>query len=252
MLRAVIFDMDATLVDWSGFNADWPTLVEQRMSPVSIYLQSRGLEAPLAGQIAQTYVSHARSAWDAVDGPEWHAPREAEILHAALAQLGVDVKQLDPYELISQYAFDLLPGVRAYPDSIEVLRRLRAAGLRCGLLTNAGFPMWMRDRELKALGMLEYLDERLTAADVGRTKPHPAPFEALLSRLDVAPHEAVFVGDNPRDDVAGAQSVGIRAVWVQRSGELPADVRPNAIIQNLAELLLVLDRWFPGWQERAQ
>jgi len=149
-----------------------------------------------------------------------------------------------------------VPGVQPFADTIPLLESLRSAGLRTGLLTNAAQPMWMRDRELEKLGLLRYFDVRLTAGDVGRVKPHPAPFEALLSSLGVSANQAVFVGDRPQDDVAGAHAVGMRAVWVRRgtahNGVLREGIRPNAVIDRLGDLLNVLDIWYPGWRERGQ
>jgi FMN phosphatase YigB (HAD superfamily) len=84
---------------------------------------------------------------------------------------------------------------------------------------------------------------------VGHLKPHVRPFAAILERLEVEPEEAIFVGDRVYDDVVGAQSAGIRAVWIRRDPAATADsVRPNAIIDSLTALLPTLDMWFPGWR----
>ena len=66
---------------------------------------------------------------------------------------------------------------------------------------------------------------------------------ALRLALGATPAETVFVGDSPREDILGAQRVGMRAVWV-RSREFPlGDVQPDGIIEALPELLPILDRW---------
>jgi FMN phosphatase YigB (HAD superfamily) len=149
-----------------------------------------------------------------------------------------------------------MPGVRVFQDTLGVLHALRAEGLQIGLLTNSDLPMWMRDGELRDLGLLDSIDVRLTAGDVGRLKPHFAPFRAVLDGLGVTPDEAVFVGDRLQDDVAGAQATGMRAVWVRRASSMwvtQSDSfggpRPNATIDRLAQLLTTLDRWFPGWRK---
>jgi len=74
-------------------------------------------------------------------------------------------------------------------------------------------------------------------------KPHPEAFRALLRQLDVAPDEAVFVGDRPRDDVFGAQSAGLRAVLLSGRAVDGYDVTPDAVVPELAGLLDVLDAW---------
>ena len=121
---------------------------------------------------------------------------------------------------------------------------------KTGLLTNAAMPMWMRDSELKALGILDLLDVRLTAGDIGKFKPHPEPFKVVLDRLKVLPEESVFVGDRVQDDVVGAQAAGMKAIWVQRgtNGSEIATIRPNATVNSLGEILKTFDQWFPGWR----
>ena len=64
----------------------------------------------------------------------------------------------------------------------------------------------------------------------------------------IAPEDAVFVGDRPWDDIAGAKGVGMRAVLLPHS-EIPAHqegpVRgePDAVVTRLADLLPLVDAW---------
>jgi putative hydrolase of the HAD superfamily len=139
---------------------------------------------------------------------------------------------------------------------MEVVTTLRDQGIKMGLITNADLPMWMRDIELEKLGLLGFIEVRLTAGDVGHLKPHPQPFRRALDLMGVTPDESVFVGDRIQDDVAGAQGIGMRAVWVRRNVTLWPDVsngrpvsKPNATITQLRELLATLDLWFPGWRK---
>jgi putative hydrolase of the HAD superfamily len=55
----------------------------------------------------------------------------------------------------------------------------------------------------------------------GKTKPHEAIFRRMLELLEVAPDEAVMVGDSVEDDVDGAHAVGMRAVLLDRDGRHP-------------------------------
>jgi putative hydrolase of the HAD superfamily len=56
----------------------------------------------------------------------------------------------------------------------------------------------------------------VSSADHGYMKPHPSIYLSALADLDVAPHDAVMVGDSLRHDVEGALNVGMRAVWLHR------------------------------------
>jgi len=71
-------------------------------------------------------------------------------------------------------------------------------------------------------------------------KPDPAPFRLCLQELNIKPSEAVYVGDDYRIDVCGAQDAGLHAVWLKHhcvSRSWP-DVRTaTPIISDLEELL---------------
>jgi putative hydrolase of the HAD superfamily len=82
----------------------------------------------------------------------------------------------------------------------------------------------------------------LTAAEVGAAKPDPAMFHAALALAAVGPEQALHVGDDPVRDIAAAQAIGIRAVWVNRGGATwPDDLAPpDAEIRDLDGLLGLL------------
>jgi HAD superfamily hydrolase (TIGR01509 family) len=251
MLRAVVFDMDDTLIDWSERGGNWAELHKKHLRPMHDHLRSMGHAVPNLEEFARLYRDQTVLAWQQAAPPEWDSPRQIEIIGKMLEAINIEVKAVDLERLQRLFDWQAVPGVRVFKDAVYVLRTLREAGLRTGLVTNAAFPMWMRDTELRSLGLLEYLDVRLTAADVGKLKPHPHPFKEALRRLGVEPGEAIFVGDRLHDDVLGAQGVGMRAVWVRRgTAQSNGSVRPNATIDTLSDLLKILDMWFPGWRKQ--
>ncbi|HEC21670.1 MAG TPA: HAD family hydrolase [Chloroflexi bacterium] len=248
MLRAVIFDMDDTLIDWSQREGGWP--IQKHLQPIYEYLLAAGYVLPPLDWVAGIYHQQAQAAWARAVPPDWDAPRQIDILRETLIALELDIQALDIEYLQRLFAWDVVPGVRVFEDAETVLRTIRAAGLRTGLLTNTSLPIWMRDAELRAFGLLEYLEVRITAGDVGKIKPHPRPFHFVAERLGVQPEEAVYVGDRLYDDVVGALAAGMRAVWVRRSRyEGEGEIRPHATIDSLTDLLRVLDEWHPGWRE---
>ena len=103
-----------------------------------------------------------------------------------------------------------------YDDALPVLDFLRERQILIGLLSNSARNL---DEFVVHHGLLA--DAVLTSHVHGKTKPHDSIFRALLAQLDVAPEEAVMVGDTVEDDVEGALAVGMRAVLLDREGRYP-------------------------------
>jgi putative hydrolase of the HAD superfamily len=84
-------------------------------------------------------------------------------------------------------------------------------------------------RDLDEMGVLERLDFTVFSSEVGKRKPHPDIFRRALEALEVAPEEALFVGDRLYEDVRGAGEVGMstaQAVWF-RADEHPDGREPD-------------------------
>ncbi len=124
-----------------------------------------------------------------------------------------------------------------YADVLPVLPLLQGM-LRLGVITNG-------NADLEVIGMDHHFEYALSSSQFGRAKPDPGIFHAACAAMGVAPEEAVYVGDDLRLDVQGAQAAGLRAVWMNRHGSsahLAAGVTPDAICATFDELL----HWIRG------
>lgn len=95
--------------------------------------------------------------------------------------------------------------------------------------------------DLQAIGLASHFKFSLAAHEFGCAKPDPRIFQAALERLQLPAHEVMYVGDDLRLDVAGAQAVGMRAAWMNRYKmqlhETPhAQVKPDLIVHDLHQL----------------
>jgi putative hydrolase of the HAD superfamily len=251
MFKAIIFDMDDTLIDWSQRSEDWREYERRHLAQVFDYVarEVHPVDAPEAFYEATR--SLAREAW-LESSRELRAPNLGVVMAKALEQIGVPADRIDVDACLRAFDWQPMGGAAAYPDAAEILPMLREHGIQIGLITNAFQPMWMRDHELETAGLLAHFAPcRLSSADVGYLKPHPAIFEAVLHCLGVRADEAVFVGDSPETDIVGAQSVGIRAVL--RVGKrtppmISGPIIPDGAVNDLYELLPILDGWYPGWR----
>ncbi len=125
---------------------------------------------------------------------------------------------------------------RAYDDVAPALGRLRAAGLRTGVVSN-----WDRRLPglLEGLGLAGLLDTILTSAEVGLHKPDPRIFELACQRLGTVPARSAHVGDHYYADYIGATALGMRAVMIDRHGAGCAapSVHPIETLYELDRLL---------------
>ena len=99
---------------------------------------------------------------------------------------------------------------KSYSD--DLLRTVRNAGYALGLVSNT--EALLTDYDLEILGLHDHFDAVVLSSRVGFKKPDRGIFDLALRRLGVAASECVFVGDNPVDDIAGAQGAGMDALYL--------------------------------------
>lgn len=253
MLKAILFDLDDTMLDWSGFSGEWRQHEEQRLRGVHNYLQERLFKTPNFETLVETYMINTREGWAAARS-NLRAPNMVHIIRQTLEQLGVLDDGFDMNQCLEHYGWGPIPGVSVFPDVPPMLKQFSDLGIRLGIVTNASQPMWMRDREIEQYDLLRYFPScRFSAADAGYLKPHPSIFKQAMDCLGTSPEETIFVGDNPVADIAGAQAAGMRAVLRVKNPPPPLIsglIVPDRAINTFYELTDVLDDWFPGWNRR--
>jgi len=129
---------------------------------------------------------------------------------------------------------------RLDPQAIPLLEALRGRGIKTAIVSNTpwGSPASAWRAELSRHGLLDKVDATVFCMDVGWRKPHRAPFDRALSLLDVAPADALFVGDDHRWDIVGAQNAGLRPVLLE--SVVPKPRRDHLTIPNLAGIIALL------------
>jgi HAD superfamily hydrolase (TIGR01509 family) len=130
-------------------------------------------------------------------------------------------------------------------NAAAVLARFTAQGRGLGLVSNTFWAPAMHDADLARFGLLQYLPVRVYSCVFGMVKPHPSIYRHALDKLDVAPAEAVFVGDQLLVDVAGPQKIGMRAVLIESPfrEESDPEIIPDAVIKTIDQLPTLLDTW---------
>jgi putative hydrolase of the HAD superfamily len=188
LLRAVIFDLWETLIDWDRQAA------AQMLVDVSALVGDDGFA----------------ERWDR-DKTRYTAP-----IRDVLLTIGAPPESLD--EICAVRLEYVRRSLRPRPGVVETLRALRERGQLVGLITvcTQDVETLWEDSQLAGLFDAEIFSSRL-----GVAKPDPRIYLACCEELGVAPHETVFVGDGANDELAGARRVGMEAILIHRRGEGP-------------------------------
>ncbi len=101
----------------------------------------------------------------------------------------------------------------AIPDAVETVRELKDAGYRIGVVSNAEGRV---EQDLEGAGFRGLLETVVDSHRVGVEKPNPKIFAIALERMGVGPENAIYVGDVPAVDVAGARAADLTPVLVDR------------------------------------
>lgn len=115
------------------------------------------------------------------------------------------------YRRAYREAWTLCEGVQ---DTLQVLR---SSGYRLAVLSN--YVAEVQREKLEHFGLTGYFDGLFFIEDIPAPKPDPRAFLTICERLNVLPEEAVMVGDSLTNDVKGALSAGLRAIWFNRHSE---------------------------------
>ena len=244
MIRAVIFDMGQTLVrSRRPGDGSWRDMETPGIRGIYRYIVEQG--HPIAShedEFVEVMFSRLAEGWQQATGGQINL-RALEWIAAGAADHALTLDEAALREAVRRYALPMREGLSAMPGAVETLAALHEQGYPTGLISNTMWPAELHVEDLAELGLLRYFQHPIFSGELGLWKPNPLIFQHALDALGVTPEEAVFVGDSPREDILGAHGVGMRAIWM-RSTEFPlGDVRPDAIIETLAELLPIIERW---------
>ena len=128
---------------------------------------------------------------------------------------------------------------KTYPETREVLDRID--GLRRGVVSNADDDFL---KDILSRNGLRF-DVVVTSEAARAYKPRPRSFELALEALDAEPSQVIHVGDSLTADIGGAKRIGIRTIWVNRTGVRrgPGDPRPDFEVSSLREVPEILDHF---------
>lgn len=223
MIKAVIFDLDNTLVDFMAMK-------RQAIDAAIRAMQDAGLKLPadeIRARIEEIYKLKGIEFQNVFD----------QLLYDEFSK--IDYKILSSGVIAYRRAREaaLVP----YPHVYMTLMELMRMQMRLGVVSDApAREAWLR---LCYLNFHHMFDTVVTFDDTGERKPAPGPFRKVLEKLGVKPTESLMIGDWAERDVVGAKQVGMKTVFA-RYGDTFGTVHSNADydINDISELIGIVRR----------
>ena len=214
-LRAVLFDMDGTLLDTA------PDMV----GALNALRREADLE-PLLYEAVRPTVSHGA----------------ARVVKSGFPDATAEGAAALQKRFLEIYRGALSRGTRLFPGMAEVLDSLAARRLKAGIVTNK--PAWLTDPLLEQLGLRARFDCVVSGDTLAERKPHPLPLLHAAQLAGAGPGECIYVGDAERD-VQAAHAAGMPALVANygylQAGEDTAAWGADGYLERALDLLDWLD-----------
>lgn len=196
MIKAVVFDLDNTLMDF-------------------MKMKRRSIEEAIPAMIDAGLGVTKEEANKVIDDIYQEKGIEYQQVFDLFLQR-VNNNQID-YKILSAgivaYRRAREAALIPYPHVYSTLNKLLKLGISMGILSDApAKEAWLR---LAYLNFHHIADAVVTFEDTGERKPHKAPFLAVLKKLEVRPEEALMVGDWAERDIVGAKNVGMKTAFAR-------------------------------------
>ena len=195
MIKAVLFDLDNTLIDF---------LKMKRHSC------SAAIDAMIGAGLNIEYEKAIKALFELYDK---YGLEEKTIFQKLLKKL---IGKID-YKILASgivaYRRVRSGFLEPYPNVDYVLLKLKAKSIKLGIVTDAPkLKAWVR---LASIKLSNYFYAVVTFEDTKQLKPSKLPFKAALKQLNLRPEECLMVGDWPERDIKGAKAIGMKTCFAR-------------------------------------
>ena len=222
MIKAVIFDLDNTLLDFIKMK-------REAVMNALLSMNEAGLEIDIEDSYKKVMSIYESEGWE-------HQQVFDKFLNDQIGY--VDNKYLAA--AIVAYRRGKEANLKAYPNVHRTLNHLMKSGIRLAIVSDApSREAWMR---IYYLNLHHMFDVVITFDDSKERKPSPKPFNLVLEKLDLNKEEVVMIGDWPERDVVGANSLGIKTIFARYGDTFGVkDSGANWDIDDISELIDIVE-----------
>jgi putative hydrolase of the HAD superfamily len=190
MIKAIIFDIDNTLVDFMSMKKAASTAAANAMIKAGL----QDYSGDLTDRLFSFYLDHGIESDDAFE--EYLVQEYTAVDYRVLAAA------------VNAYLKEKYLHLKPYPGVAETLHELKQRGFKLGVVSDGlRLKAWMR---LNEADLDKYFDAVVTYDDTGKQKPAKEPFLRVCDELGVIPEECLMVGDWPERDIQGGKLAGMK------------------------------------------
>ena len=221
MVKAIIFDLDNTLIDF---------MTMKRLS----------CDSAISAMINAGLNVNKHKAMNVLFSLyDKYGLEEKRIFQKFLKKI---VKKID-YEILASgivaYRRVRTGFLEPYPHVGEVLFELKRRGIKLAIVSDAPkLKAWIR---LVSMKINHLFDVVVTFEDTKELKPSVAPFKVAFKKLKVKPHECLMVGDRPERDIEGAKKVGMLTCFAKYGNPTAKVSDADYEINDIKELLEIVE-----------
>lgn len=236
--------LDAVIFDWGGTLTQWHDI---DFHAESLALAQAVVTTPSKDDDHHAYAARLHAAGDVI----WGRSRDHQE-SSTVAELFTEAGLEHDPELLAAYREFWEPHTGTDQQVAPLFAGLHELGLRVGVLSNTIWPRAWHEEFFRRDGVDHLIDGDVYTSEIPWTKPSPKAFGAAMSAVGVEdPARCVYVGDRLFDDIWGARNAGMRAIHVPHSAIPRSQVghsegEPDAVVQELAEILAVVTDWHSG------
>lgn len=223
MIRAVVFDLD-------------DTLIPEREYVISGFSHVAKIISDQTGLSQQVVFEKLIQLFQL--SPE-------KVFNRLLVELKMPPSEDDIFHLVNVYR-NHKPQLQFYEDVIPCIKQLKNKGVKIGIISD-GYSSAQQNK-IRALNADKYFDYIIITDELGREywKPHPKAFEIMKEKLNVEFGEMIYIGDNPEKDFYISCILPIKTIRILRDNNIYGNkeylmgIKPHFNIKSLNELIPIL------------